>query len=226
MRAGRPTATTPKQQPGQCWHRLRTRPKSSNGDTESLRLLRVVRRGAIKARIQGDQAMCSIVVTAPAELREQLRDLSAIRLATLAERFRPGTVDSTVAAAKVALRSLARRRRDLMAEIEALDKEIARLVTRAAPQLLALPNVGPEVAATLLIAAGDNPERLRSESAFAHRRAAGRRNDTASTAAGTANRTTHCGPSPSGGCFATRPPRTTSPGGSPRDALSARSSAA
>jgi len=41
-------------------------------------------------------------------------------------------------------------------------------VTAAAPRLIALPGVGTEVAAQILITAGDNPERMRSEAAFAH----------------------------------------------------------
>jgi transposase len=41
-------------------------------------------------------------------------------------------------------------------------------VTEVAPSLLALKGVGTEIAASLLIAAGDNPERLRGEAAFAH----------------------------------------------------------
>ncbi len=49
--------------------------------------------------------------------------------------------------------------------LDALEREIGRIV---APTLLALPGVGPDTAATLLIAAGDNPERLRSEATFAN----------------------------------------------------------
>jgi transposase len=42
------------------------------------------------------------------------------------------------------------------------------LVTGHAPGLLALHGVGPDTAALLLVAAGDHPERLRSEAAWAH----------------------------------------------------------
>ena len=41
-------------------------------------------------------------------------------------------------------------------------------MTAHAPGLLALYGVGPHTAALLLIAAGDHPERLRSEAAWAH----------------------------------------------------------
>ena len=148
--------------------RLRTRPKTADGATESLRMLRIARRGALKARMQADQAMKSVVVTAPDDLREQLRGLSAVRIAGIAERFRPGDADTTTAAAKLTLRSLARRRSALVEEVALLDVQIDRLVTRAAPALLALPHVGPQVAAALLVAAGDNPGRLRTEASFAH----------------------------------------------------------
>ena len=63
---------------------------------------------------------------------------------------------------------MARRYRQLSAEIEALDAHLARLVGQVAPQLVAVKGVGTDTAATLLAAAGDNPERLRSEAAFAH----------------------------------------------------------
>ena len=48
-----------------------------------------------------------------------------------------------------------------------MDAQLDRLVAQAAPELLALPAVGTDHAATLLIVAGDNPERLRSEASFA-----------------------------------------------------------
>ncbi len=45
---------------------------------------------------------------------------------------------------------------------------ITPLVTARAPGLLALHGIGPDTAALLLITAGDHPERLRSEAAWAH----------------------------------------------------------
>jgi transposase len=66
----------------------------------------------------------------------------------------------------LALRILARRYQALDAEITTLDSELDRLTAKAAPRLLALFGVGPDVAGALLVAAGDNPERLRSDAAF------------------------------------------------------------
>ena len=86
------------------------------------------------------------------------------RLASL--RPRPG---STVGyATRIALRELGRRAQFLDGQLERLDELIVPLVTARAPGLLALYGVGPDTAALLLIAAGDHPERLRSEAAWAH----------------------------------------------------------
>ncbi len=52
----------------------------------------------------------------------------------------------------------------LSREITDLDKVISRLV---APTLLAVNGVGADTAGQLLVSAGDNPDRLRSEAAFA-----------------------------------------------------------
>jgi transposase len=49
-----------------------------------------------------------------------------------------------------------------------LDGQLQVLVAAAAPTLLALPGVGVDTAGQLLVTAGDNPQRLRSEAAFAH----------------------------------------------------------
>jgi transposase len=64
--------------------------------------------------------------------------------------------------------ALARRHQVLDTEITELDTETAPLVQAGAPELRAIPGVGPETATQLLASAGDNPERLRSEAAFAH----------------------------------------------------------
>jgi transposase len=115
----------------------------------------------------------SLVVTAPAELREQLRALPAKRLASTAARLRPGPIGTVTAATKLALRVLGQRYQALDAELAAVDAELAavdaeldRLTAQAAPRLRRLWGVGPEIAGALLVAAGDNPQRLRSEAAF------------------------------------------------------------
>ena len=131
-----------------------------------LRSLPVARTTAMRARTQAVNALRSLVVTAPAELREQLRGLSTVRLVRVAATLDPGSLTSPTAAAMLALGTLARRYQALDAEITALDSELDRLTATAAPRLLALFGVGPEVAGALLVAAGDNPQRLRSEAGF------------------------------------------------------------
>jgi transposase len=133
-----------------------------------IRALRVARRSAVKMRTQSFQQMKALIVTAPAELREQLRALSHDRLVDAAASLRPGPVTAPVAAVKLALRCLAQRHQLLTIEMATLDRDLDRLVAAAAPTLCALKGVGTDVAGAVLVAAGDNPERLRSEGAFAN----------------------------------------------------------
>lgn len=51
--------------------------------------------------------------------------------------------------------------------LEQVDKRLRRITTAAAPALVALHGVGPDTASTLLLAAGDNPDRLADERACA-----------------------------------------------------------
>jgi transposase len=144
-------------------------PKSRDGRIEAIRTLRVTRRSAVKARTQAINQLRALLISGPAELREQLRGLPTTALVTACARLRPGTdLAHPGRATKAALRRLARRYQQLHAEIGELDAELAVLVTAAAPDLLELPGVGVETAGQLLTTAGDNPDRLRSEAAFAH----------------------------------------------------------
>lgn len=145
-------------------------PKLRDGRVEAIRVLRVVRRGAVKARTQAMNQLRALLLTGPAELREQLRHLSPTVLVTTCARLRPDAGDLTdpAQAVKTALRRLARRHQVLTAEVRDADGELTALVTAAGPRLLALPGVGVEVAGQLLTTAGDNPDRLHSEAAFAH----------------------------------------------------------
>jgi transposase len=140
-------------------------PKSRTGDVESVRALRVARNGAIRARAKALTQLKSLIVTAPAELRSQLDGLDG---AELIRTPRPGRLVDPTAATKRALASIANRIQDLDAELAALDDDLHVLLTPLAPTLLALQGVGLDVAGQLLATAGDNPDRLRSESAFAH----------------------------------------------------------
>lgn len=144
-------------------------PKAGEGVVEMIRSLQVVRRSAQKARSQAANQLRALLVTAPAELREQLRGLTLAELVRTASHWRTGAApDTHPQVTKHALRSLARRHQELTEEIRDLDTQLARLVQQAAPQLLAVKGLGPLTSAALLVAVGDQPERMRTESAFAH----------------------------------------------------------
>ena len=142
-------------------------PKSGDGLVECIRMLLVVCGSAVKARTQAANQIHSLVVTAPEVVKHQLRGLNLGALVRVSARLRPGEARSTVAYAKKTLRHLARRYRTLDTEIAELKAEIRGLCADANPALLAAPGVGPDTAAVLLVAAGDNPERMRSEASFA-----------------------------------------------------------
>jgi transposase len=142
-------------------------PKIGTGGVEMIRTLRIVRSSAVKARTQTSNIMHALLVTAPAELREQLRTLSITTLVRTAIGMHPEAMDTPTAAVMAALSSLAGRHQALTAEITALDKHLTLLTASTAPDLIAVFGVGPETAGKLLVAAGDNPDRLGTEAAFA-----------------------------------------------------------
>ncbi|MFI5972613.1 IS110 family transposase [Streptomyces sp. NPDC051452] len=144
-------------------------PKSRDGVVESVRVLRTARRSAVKARTQAMNQIRGLLVSAPAMLREQFSALDRAALIRTLARLRPGDdLSRPLAATRAALRRLARRHQAMDTEIAELDAEIAPLIKQAAPALLELFGVGPETAGQLLASAGDNPERMRSEAAFAN----------------------------------------------------------
>lgn len=142
----------------------------AKADTQALgmvRALRVGRRSALKARTQASNQVRAILVCAPAPLREELRELSLTELVQRAAAFRSSPMTNATTASKLVLRCLAIRHQALTNEIELLDIELHRLTAVAAPALRRLKGVGVDVAGALVVAAGDNPERLRSEASFA-----------------------------------------------------------
>jgi hypothetical protein len=141
-------------------------PKAGTGQVEMIRCLRVARATAMRSRTQTINALKGLLVTAPTELREQLRGRSVTRLVQAAAALEPGPLTSPLAAAALALGSLARRHQALSAEIDSLTSQLERLVATAAPELVARFGIGHDSAGALLVAAGDNPDRLRSEAAF------------------------------------------------------------
>lgn len=109
----------------------------------------------------------SVVVTAPPELREELQPLSKMVLVRRCAALRPGKVTDVTAAVKHTLKSIAKRWLELDAEITGHEKILTTLTSSLAPDLVAAFGIGPDVAAEMLIVAGENPERVCSEPAFA-----------------------------------------------------------
>lgn len=144
-------------------------PKDRSGPVEALRNLRVARRSAVDQRADCQRQIKSLLVTAPESLRAALRALSTTALIATCAALRPDTdhVAQVEQAVKVALRTLARRHQGLTAEIADLDAILEPLVAAINPDLLTRNGVGVDVAGQLLVTAGQNPDRLRSEAAFA-----------------------------------------------------------
>lgn len=144
-------------------------PKRRDGSVEAIRTLVVARRSASQARTKALVQMRHLSYTAPEILRERLKGCSIPAFVAIASSLRPsGAGDVVVNSTKFALRSLALRVRALEVEIASIDTRLRPLVTEVAPELIAIVGVGPLTAAMLLVAVGDNPERLHSEGAFAH----------------------------------------------------------
>jgi transposase len=142
--------------------------KTRDGNVEAMRVLRVARVSARKARTQTLNQMRSLISTAPDDLRGELRDLNVYRLLERCSAYRPRAGRDPRAITKLTLRLLARRAVSLETEIGQLDAILDTLVEETAPELVTRLGIGTESASALLVAAGDNPERLRSEATFAH----------------------------------------------------------
>ena len=144
--------------------------KDRCGAVESLRVLRTTRKTAIKCRRATLQQLHNTIVAAPEEVvRGQVRNLTRMQRLRTCAAWRPDAVGyrDPVVATKLALKYLARRVLDLNDEIAELDRFIVPLVEELAPNLLELEGVGIANAGELMVAAGENPDRLRSEASFA-----------------------------------------------------------
>lgn len=142
-------------------------PKTGTGNVEMIRVLKTAKDSAVKACTQAINQVKALLITAPPPLRESLTGLTTGKLIDRCAALRPGELNSPTAATKHTLRLLARRILALRSEAKTLQTQINKLVTETAPELLNHFGVGPNSAATLLITAGDNPQRLHSEAAFA-----------------------------------------------------------
>lgn len=142
-------------------------PKDPN--TAALKALLIARRGAVKARTAAIAQIKSLLVTAPADLRECYRRYTTtLQLVQALARCRPTAhEDPTTVSVLIACKTLAQRIQFLERQDRDLTAEIDTLTTVLNPALRAAYGVGPDTAAQLLITAGTNSHRLRSEAAFA-----------------------------------------------------------
>jgi len=144
-------------------------PKSRDGMIESLRVLKACRKTAVAARRVALQMIQNTIVCAPDELRETLRKMTRMQLIRTLAAWRPDLTDyrNVASAYRITLKSLGRRYLELHDEIADLDTMIVAIVDELAPALVARNSIGHETAAQLLLTAGDNVQRLRSEASFA-----------------------------------------------------------
>jgi transposase len=146
-------------------HRLAV-PKDQH--TTALRALLTARRGAVKARTAAINQIKALLIVAPAELRERYRRHTTTTLVRALARCRPGAHDDTTTIAVLTgCKALGQRIEFLERQTKDLTIVLDELVEELNPALRAAYGVGPDTAAQLLITAGTNPHRLRSEAAFA-----------------------------------------------------------
>ena len=144
-------------------------PKLTTGVVEAIRMLKVSRDGAVKDRTRAYSVLRDLVTTAPRGIHDELIGLTGPQRVCHAAGYRPdpARIADPVQATKKALRTLARRIGHLNAEIAEADRDLADLTKIVAPSLLAMRQVGPQTAAQILVTAGQNIDRMRSEAAFA-----------------------------------------------------------
>jgi transposase len=144
-------------------------PRSRHGMVEALRVLVACRKTAVTARRVALQMIHNTIVAAPDGLREQLRIMTRMQLIRTLAAWRPDLTAfrDVEAAYKIGLKSLGRRYLELHDEIADHDTMIAAIVTDLAPNLIARNSISYIGAAQLLLTAGGNPERMRSEASFA-----------------------------------------------------------
>jgi transposase len=143
-------------------------PRGRDGQVEAIRALMVAKRTARAQRTQTINQARALIITGPDDIRTRFTGQTPAELVAELAALRPRPGSMVRYHTLLSLRELGRRAQYLDAQLGRLDELIVPLVTARAPGLLGLFGVGPDTAAVLLIAAGDNPARLRSEAAWAH----------------------------------------------------------
>ncbi|WP_241769551.1 MULTISPECIES: transposase [Rhodococcus] len=109
----------------------------------------------------------ALLVTAPEQIRATYRHLGNVKLVAALARSRPTPGHGPEQTLRGSLKRLAVRHQQHTSDIDGIDTRLGELAAQVNPALLQLPGVGPLVASQLLVACGDNPERLSSEQQFA-----------------------------------------------------------
>src|SRR5690348_14258402 len=143
--------------------RARGAPKGRDGQVEAIRALMVAKRSARSVRTQTNGQARALIITGPDDLRARFAGHAPADLVAELAALRPRPGSMVRYHTLLSLRELGRRAQFLDGQLQRLDELIVPLVTARAPGLLSLFGVGPDTAAMLLIAAGDHPDRLRSE---------------------------------------------------------------
>ena len=142
-------------------------PKTADGASEMVRQIKIARDTAVKARSAAIITLKTLIVNAPGELREALEPLTDRKLIDRCAALEPGVLVDPSESVKHALRALATRWKMLSTEISAHDEALDTITLATAPSLREAFGIGPDSAAEMMIVAGDNPQRVRSEAAFA-----------------------------------------------------------
>lgn len=142
-------------------------PKTADGIVESIRAVRVAFCSTRDHRTRLANQIKDLVVCAPDDLRASLEPLETDARVERCARFRPGPADDPIEATRLALRTLARQHQTLTADLDQLRNQLDSLTAKTNPALLGASGVGSDVASILLVAAGDNADRLHGDAAFA-----------------------------------------------------------
>jgi len=142
-------------------------PKAGDDLVEMIRMLKVTKDSATSNRTAALNQLHALVVTGPAALRERLQRHKRKELIDVCSGFRCGDITTPLAAAKLTLRTLARRIQQLDAELKETNAQLDQLTMQLCPELRHSYGIGVDISATLVVTVGDNPERMKSEASFA-----------------------------------------------------------
>lgn len=143
-------------------------PKLSDGIVEAIRLVKIARDTAVKAHSSAIITLKATLVTGSDQLRAELGSLTDSKLIAACAALAPGDdLADPAQAMRHVLSCLARRWLELHEEIKVHTRHLKKLTTTAAPELVAAFGIGPDIAAEMLVTAGDNTDRIRSDAALA-----------------------------------------------------------